>query len=92
MREIVYKCDFCKAILSNDRIHKPHLSLHLKEDSGITEPAFREGTKKVEFWEFRTNYEGKFQFCDEKCFGNFIKIKNNEDDDFDLEDEEDEDE
>ena len=66
MRQIVYKCDNCKKLLSADGKGKQHLSIEFYGYSGWVIG------EKDKTWRHKTMDLGIKQFCNGKCLGDYF--------------------
>ena len=68
MRKIIYQCDNCEKILSDDKINTPHININLNGASGWIVPG-NSG------WNNTKQIYGIFQFCNSKCLGDYFNKK-----------------
>ncbi len=67
MRLIIYKCDQCNNILSDDKINEKHLSLSFNHNSG-----WAKGQENSNRGIFTSTISGIHQFCDTKCLSKYL--------------------
>lgn len=71
MKIVIYKCDECNKILSDDNnIKNIHLSINFAQHSGWVKPSLN---YIPGCWHHETKLNGIKQFCDEKCLAKFFK-------------------
>lgn len=77
MKKIIYICDECNKVLSDESKNCRHLSIKFSNCSGwVSKHPLKYDTSEW-IWEHDNTLEGVKQFCDGKCLGRYFdKLKN----------------